>query len=68
MLKINQLVSGGIITNYNCSSKCRHCVYASSPSWPKDYMTPSDADEILTMLKRLDAMLYILVVVNRFAA
>lgn len=53
MLKINQLVSGGIITNYNCSSKCSHCVYASSPSWPKDYMTSSEADEILTMLKRL---------------
>lgn len=53
MLKINGLVSGGIITNYRCSSKCRHCVYASSPSWPNDYMTASTAEEIFSILKRL---------------
>jgi len=52
MLKINHLVSGGIITNYKCSSKCRHCVYASSPSWPNDYMTASTAEEIFSILKR----------------
>ncbi len=52
MLKINYLISGGIITNYNCSSKCKHCVYASSPNWPKDYMTSSTADEIFSILKR----------------
>ncbi|MGI6537677.1 MAG: radical SAM protein [Caldicoprobacterales bacterium] len=53
MLKINYLVSGGVITNYYCSSKCKHCVYASSPGWPKDYMTSSAADEIFSILKRL---------------
>lgn len=53
MLKIDSLVSGGIITNYKCSSKCKHCLYASSPSWPNDYMTPSTADEIFSILKRL---------------
>lgn len=53
MLKINNLVTGGLITNYKCSSKCRHCVYASSPSWPNDYMTPSTAEEIFSILKRL---------------
>lgn len=53
MLKINYLISGGIITNYNCSSKCRHCVYASSPGWPKDYMTASVADEVFSLLKKL---------------
>ncbi|NLI61454.1 MAG: radical SAM protein [Clostridiales bacterium] len=53
MLKINYLASGGIITNYKCSSKCKHCVYASSPSWPNDYMTSSIADEVFSILKEL---------------
>ncbi|NLO83224.1 MAG: radical SAM protein [Clostridiales bacterium] len=53
MLKIVHLVSGGIITNYKCSSKCRHCSYSSSPKWPDEYMTPSMADEIFSVLKRL---------------
>lgn len=53
MLKINNLISGGIITNYKCSSKCKHCLYASSPSWPNDYMTASTAEEIFSILKRL---------------
>jgi len=53
VLKISCLVSGGVITNYKCSSKCRHCSYSSSPNWPGDYMTPSMADEIFSILKRL---------------
>ena len=53
MLKIGYLVSGGIITNYICSSKCRHCSYSSSPKWPDDYMTPSMADDIFSILKSL---------------
>lgn len=53
MLRINYLVSGGLITNYKCSSKCKHCSYASSPSWPNDYITPSMADEIFSILKNL---------------
>lgn len=53
MLKISGLASGGIITNYKCSSKCRHCCYSSSPKWPDDYMTSSMADEIFSILKRL---------------
>lgn len=53
LLKIQYLVSGGVITNYKCSSKCKHCCYSSSPKWPNDYMTPSLADEIFAVLKRL---------------
>lgn len=53
MIKINCLVSGGIITNYKCSSKCRHCCYSSSPQWPDDYMTPSMAEDIFSILKGL---------------
>ena len=51
MITYGRLVSGGIITNYDCSSQCRHCVYASSPHWPKDYMTAGMADEIFRALK-----------------
>ena len=53
MLKLNHLISAGIITNYNCSSKCKHCSYASSPEWPRDYMTASTADEIFSILRKL---------------
>jgi len=38
-LSITRLTSGGIITNYFCSSVCRHCLYRSSPGWQKDYIT-----------------------------
>lgn len=37
-LTINHLLSGGIITNYYCTSQCRHCLYACSPHWDKEYM------------------------------
>jgi len=53
LLKIRNLVSGGIITNYKCSSKCKHCSYCSSPKWPDDYMSSSMADEIFSILKSL---------------
>lgn len=52
MLKINNLVSGGIITNYKCSSKCKHCAYSSSPGWPNEYMSYETADEIFSILRR----------------
>ena len=29
----------GLITNYFCTSQCKHCLYASSPHWKKDYIT-----------------------------
>ncbi len=51
MLKFEKLISGGIITNYFCSSKCRHCVYASSPEWPKDYMKAEMVDDIFRVLR-----------------
>lgn len=36
--KINTLISGGLITNYHCTSKCRHCLYNCGPGRPADYM------------------------------
>ncbi len=35
---IGSLHSGGLITNYQCSASCRHCLYRSGPSRDKSYM------------------------------
>jgi hypothetical protein len=43
MVSINYLQSGGLITNYYCSSKCGHCLYASSPQWEKRYISKDQA-------------------------
>ncbi|AEV70017.1 radical SAM protein [Acetivibrio clariflavus] len=53
MLKIDYLVSGGIITNYKCTSVCKHCCYSSSPNWSDDYMTAAMADEVFSILRSL---------------
>jgi hypothetical protein len=45
MFKIKRLISGGLITNYYCTSRCRHCLYNCGPDWPKEYIT-ADAAEI----------------------
>ena len=53
-LNIRRLRSGGIITNYFCTSRCGHCLYNCSPQWEKEYITPL-ADEsypVLTTLGR----------------
>ena len=44
--KIEGLVSGGLITNYYCTSKCRHCLYNCSQAWPKHYISKDNALEI----------------------
>jgi len=35
---IRRLISGGIITNYFCTSRCGHCLYNCSPQWEKRYI------------------------------
>ena len=40
---IESLLSGGLITNYYCSSRCRHCLYNCSPQWPKEYISAETA-------------------------
>lgn len=52
-LPIDRLLSGGLITNYNCTSKCRHCLYNCSPSRPKDYIDPSLARTLFETASRL---------------
>ena len=52
-LKIHHLVSGGIITNYYCSSCCRHCLYAAGPGWMKEYINQRRLLEVIKKLKDL---------------
>ncbi len=53
-LAISSLLSGGLITNYYCSSKCSHCLYACSPKWDKLYLNPGKAKNIFVKLKKLN--------------
>ena len=45
-------ISSGVITNYNCTAECRHCMFASSPSCKKDYMTREMAEKTAALLER----------------
>lgn len=45
------LQSGGLITNYYCTSRCAHCLYGSSPSWQKQYINPMVAERDLVMAR-----------------
>jgi hypothetical protein len=46
-------MSGGLITNYYCSSTCRHCLYRCSPRWPKDYISVETARATLETVRKL---------------
>ncbi len=52
-MKIDRLRSGGLITNYYCTSACRHCLYACSPKWEKRYITEAIARTNLSVVKAL---------------
>jgi molybdenum cofactor biosynthesis enzyme MoaA len=51
--RIDRLVSGGLITNYFCSSTCRHCLYRCSPAWPKEFISADAARANLAAVRRL---------------
>ncbi len=48
---IKNLKSGGLITNYFCSSSCRHCLYNCSPHWEKQYIDPETACNNLAKIR-----------------
>ena len=54
--QIPPLSSGGVILTYQCSNRCKHCLYASSPEW-KEWMLETDVDTILTGIKKHDQYL-----------
>jgi len=53
-LQIDRLNSGGVITNYYCTSRCDHCLYACSPTWPKDYIEIDVLFRVKDKLKELN--------------
>jgi hypothetical protein len=52
-LTIRRLMSGGIITNYFCTSSCKHCLYNCSPHWEKHYIDLPTAQDVLRMVRSL---------------
>lgn len=52
-LYISHLKSGGLITNYYCSSSCRHCLYRCSPQWPLKYIDHKTTLQNLETIKSL---------------
>ena len=52
-LKINRLASGGLITNYNCPSRCAHCLYNSGPDRETDYITEEKAGQCFEAIRSL---------------
>ncbi len=52
-LHISRLQSGGVITNYQCPSRCGHCLYACSPQRAKDYLEPETAGRIFRKIREL---------------
>ena len=48
-------VSSGVITNYNCTAECRHCMFASSPDCKKDYITREMSEKVAELLHRAGA-------------
>ncbi len=52
-MKISRLHSGGLITNYYCTSRCAHCLYACSPFWSKQYITPGTVRNNFRKIKSL---------------
>ncbi|MBW2172993.1 MAG: 4Fe-4S cluster-binding domain-containing protein [Deltaproteobacteria bacterium] len=50
---INRLDSGGLITNYYCTSKCKHCLYACSPAWDRQYIDAETTEENILKIKSL---------------
>jgi len=50
---IRKLFSGGLITNYFCTSRCRHCLYNCSPNWRKDYIDVETAEKCFIRILEL---------------
>jgi hypothetical protein len=50
---IRKLISGGLITNYFCTSRCRHCLYNCSSNWEKAYIDPNTAERCFMRILEL---------------
>jgi hypothetical protein len=53
-MQIKHLSSGGLITNYYCTSRCAHCLYGCSPQWDKLYIDAATARRNLDKIRSLE--------------
>lgn len=51
--QIKSLSGGGLIANYQCTARCRHCLYACSPQRRRDYISADRARETFAIIKTL---------------
>ncbi|MBQ4606218.1 MAG: radical SAM protein [Clostridia bacterium] len=49
---MNTPAYSGIITSYACTAACRHCMFASSPDCPKEFLTAEKAEELAALLEK----------------
>ena len=54
---IKKLRSGGLITNYFCTSRCKHCLYNCSPQWENRYIDPVTVEKGLKTVLSLGCRL-----------
>lgn len=52
-LNIKRLQSGGVITNYSCTSQCGHCLYNCSPKRDKAYLGGKTAEKIFKKIRAM---------------
>jgi hypothetical protein len=53
VLNIKNLVSGGVIVNYHCVSRCGHCLYNCGPHRSRHYLSAERAEEIFGRIEVL---------------
>lgn len=49
-LIIPEPFSAGILLSYECTSECKHCMYACSPKWKEDWMSIKDLEQVSRQL------------------
>ncbi len=49
---MNTPMYSGIITGYACTAACRHCMFASGPDCPGEFMTADMAERLATLLEK----------------
>jgi hypothetical protein len=49
-LPIPEPYSAGMLLSYRCTSACKHCMYACSPTWPADWISEENAERVLSQL------------------
>jgi hypothetical protein len=49
-IRVPAPISAGVLLTYKCSAACRHCLYACSPTWPADWISPEDLEACLAIL------------------